>query len=86
MTVHLTPHAEKILCELLAQQPERSSEELVEQALNAIADRACPKRGLNALSDEDFEAWLDAMAFYSDQIPPMPGETFSREMIYKDHD
>ena len=35
---------------------------------------------------EDFEAWLEKFAQYSDQIPPMPGETFSREMIYQDHD
>ncbi len=86
MTIQLTPHAEEVLRDLLARQPSRRPEELVEQALNAIADRSFSKRGLNTLSDEEFEAWLDEMATYSDQIPPMPGETFSREMIYRDHD
>ena len=86
MTIHLTPHAEQILRDLLAQQPGRKPEELIEQALSAIANGSFSKRGLNTLSEEEFEAWLDAMAAYSDQIPSMPGETFSREMIYRDHD
>jgi hypothetical protein len=34
----------------------------------------------------EFAAALDAMAQYSKKIPVMPGETFSREMIYQDHD
>jgi hypothetical protein len=36
-------------------------------------------------SPEETEAWLDRLARFSDKIPPMPGETFSREMIYQDH-
>ena len=35
---------------------------------------------------EETRAWLDELAQFSDEIPPMPGETFSREMIYQDHD
>jgi hypothetical protein len=35
---------------------------------------------------EEVRAWLDRLAQFSDEIPPMPGETFSREMIYQDHD
>jgi hypothetical protein len=31
-------------------------------------------------------AWIDSLAEFSDQIPPMSGETFSRGMIYRDHD
>jgi hypothetical protein len=31
-------------------------------------------------------AWLDSLAEFSDQIPALPGETFSRSMIYHDHD
>ena len=30
--------------------------------------------------------WLDSMAEFSDQIPELPGETFSRSMLYQDHD
>ncbi|MGH9719649.1 MAG: hypothetical protein ACRD8O_05515 [Bryobacteraceae bacterium] len=38
------------------------------------------------LTIEEFHAWLDDFAALSGKIPPMPGETFSREMIYQDHD
>jgi hypothetical protein len=31
-------------------------------------------------------AWLDSLTEFSDQIPTLPGETFSRAMIYRDHD
>ena len=30
-------------------------------------------------------AWLDSLTEFSDQIPAVPGETFSRGMIYDDH-
>ncbi|MCX6618588.1 MAG: hypothetical protein NTZ98_21140 [Acidobacteria bacterium] len=84
MTIHLTPQAEQVLRELMARQPDRRPEELVEAALNSIARQPAPKRGLHGLSEEDFETWFEAMAAYSDRIPPMAGETFSREMIYRD--
>lgn len=35
---------------------------------------------------EEVRAWLDELAQFSSQVPSMPGETFSREMIYQDHD
>jgi hypothetical protein len=38
------------------------------------------------MTGEEIQAWLDEMTQFSDKIPPMPGETFSREMIYQDHD
>jgi hypothetical protein len=34
----------------------------------------------------EIRAWLDSLAEFSDQIPARPGETFSRGMIYQDHD
>ena len=34
---------------------------------------------------EEIRAWLDSLAQFSDRIPAMPGETFSRSMIYADH-
>jgi hypothetical protein len=34
---------------------------------------------------EQIRAWLDALAQFSDKIPPLP-ETISREWIYQDHD
>ena len=84
MTIHLTPQAEQVLRELMARQPNRRPEELIEAALNSIAQQPAPKGGLHGLSEEGFETWLEAMAAYSGRIPPMPGETFSREMIYRD--
>jgi hypothetical protein len=34
---------------------------------------------------EEFRAWIDSVAQFSDKIPPLP-ETISREWIYQDHD
>ena len=34
----------------------------------------------------DIRTWLDSLTEFSDQIPALPGETFSRGMIYHDHD
>jgi hypothetical protein len=31
-------------------------------------------------------AWLESIAEFSDQIPALPGETFSRSTLYQDHD
>ena len=39
-----------------------------------------------AMTDEEIQAWFKELKQFSDKIPPMPGETFSREMIYQDHD
>jgi hypothetical protein len=47
------------------------------------AASAAPKR---QRTSEEIRAWLDEVAQFSDKIPAMPGETFSREMIYQDHD
>ena len=38
------------------------------------------------LTDEEFEAALDALAAYSDKIPVLPLEALSRDEIYRDHD
>ena len=54
---------------------------LIEQAVPAPDERARRK-----WTRAEVRAWLDEMAQFSDEIPPMPGETFSREMIYQDHD
>ena len=31
-------------------------------------------------------AWLDSLSEFSDQIPALPGETFTRGLSYHDHD
>ena len=38
------------------------------------------------LSEEEFEAALDAMTVYSDKIPVLPLDAFRRDEIYRDHD
>lgn len=43
-------------------------------------------RSEHQLSDEEFEAELDALAAYSDKIPVLPLEALSRDEIYRDHD
>jgi hypothetical protein len=86
----LTPHSEELLRSLLARHPERSPAEILEQALAGIAQEGEPSPERlpepKRLSDEEFQAVLDRMAQFSDKIPAMPGDTFSREMIYQDHD
>jgi len=37
-------------------------------------------------SPEEIRAWLDSLAEFTDQIPAFNGETFSRAVIYQDHD
>ena len=88
MNIPLTPQSEQILREQLNNGNFRSPEEVIERALQALVERKV--EGASRLSPPDqnperFEAFLDALAAYSDEIPPMPGETFSREMIYQSH-
>ncbi|MGA3211087.1 MAG: hypothetical protein ABSD20_07245 [Terriglobales bacterium] len=84
MSVELTPHAQQVLREILGRQPDQRPEQVVERALDAVAGQSAPAQGLNLLADSEFEAWLDALAVHSSEIPPFPGETFSRESIYRD--
>ncbi len=71
---------------MLLLSPGKRKTELVTEILEeALAERfgreiAAPRR-----SPEEVRAWLDELASLSDRIPPRPGETFSREMIYQDH-
>jgi hypothetical protein len=37
-------------------------------------------------SPAEIRAWLDSLAEFTDRMPARPGETFSRSMIYQDHD
>jgi hypothetical protein len=47
-----------------------------------------PNNGIRARKSslEDLEASLDALTRYSDKIPSLPIEAFSRESLYQDHD
>ncbi len=85
MEVTLTRQAEELLRSALARHPEQSPAEIVEQAL---ADRVQRETTTvkPARTRDHFRIWLDQFTAYSDRIPAMPGETFSREMIYQDRD
>ncbi len=82
--VKLSPHGVDLLRSARKRYPGMSPAEILEQALT---ERFGPERDLviRQRSPEEVRAWLDEPASLSDKIPPRPGETFSREMIYQDH-
>lgn len=55
---------------------------LLEEAMARPTALPAPARR----SPLQIRAWLDSLTEFSDQIPALPGETFSRGMIYQDHD
>ena len=84
MQVTLNQQAEELLRTALARHPGHSPAEILEQALAEHVERetaATPAK--QKLTREEFHAWLDQFTAYSDKIPSMPGESFSREMIYQ---
>jgi hypothetical protein len=54
-------------------------EELLTQRTAAQRNQASPR------TPQEIRAWLDALAQFSDKIPPLP-ETISREWLYQDRD
>lgn len=86
MQIALSSDGEQMLRDALARHPGQSPTQIVEGALAEQARRERPPRSGANLTVESFHAWLDQFTVYSDRIPAMPGETFSREMIYQDHD
>ncbi len=87
MNITLTPHGEELLRKALSRHPDQSPAEIVEQALaDRVAREQAPDPANRQFRREEIRAWLDESAQFSDKIPPMPSETFSREMIYQNHD
>jgi hypothetical protein len=81
-TFQLDPEMEKTFAEQARLQGvsiERYVQEILERQLAVQASR-------NKLSEEEFEAALDAMTVYSDKIPVLPLDAFRRDEIYRDHD
>jgi hypothetical protein len=78
--------------------PEASARQLASQAeaqglslssyLAALVENALPSSlpTPKRLSDGEFRTALDSIAQFAHKIPAMPNETFSRQMIYQDHD
>ena len=80
--VTLSPHGAELLRAARNRHPELSATEIVEEALaECFSGEVTTRRR----SPEEVRAWLDELASLSDRIPPRPGETFPREMIYQDH-
>jgi hypothetical protein len=88
MEITLTANGEGLLRASLARHPGQSPTEIVEQALAERIEREATLEPLEPkkLTPEEFDNWLRVFTQFSDKIPAMPGETFSREMIYQDHD
>ena len=50
------------------------------------AARTAPKPIPPAKPKMDLDSFFQAMAAYSDKIPQLPDEAFTRESFYQDHD
>lgn len=86
MQVILTARAEELLRDALARHPEQSPAQVLEEALAARIERETDAKAVKPKrTREQFDAWVRQFAEYSKKIPSMPGETFSRAMIYQDH-
>ena len=55
-------------------------------AARLLEEATPPAPSQPSRTPQEIRAWLNELTQFSDKIPPMPGETFSREMIYQDHD
>ncbi len=87
MKITLTPHGEELLRVARERHPDQSPAEILELALaERIAREQTPTPLNRKRTRAQFGEWLDKFAAFSEKIPPMAGETFSREMIYQDHD
>ncbi|HEY3974931.1 MAG TPA: hypothetical protein VGM18_18130 [Candidatus Sulfotelmatobacter sp.] len=78
--VPVETYVEELLAQTVAFSDETSPEEpLVPKKPRLLVDAKTPR------TPEQVRAWLEALAQFSDKIPPLP-ETISREWIYQDHD
>jgi hypothetical protein len=73
----------------LAATIQASGLEVEKYVESLIAEKAAAprRRSLGGeLTLEEFNASLDRLARYSEKIPSLPDEAFSRENMYSDHD
>jgi hypothetical protein len=84
--VTLSPQGAALLRAARDRHPEMSTTQLVEEALSERFGKEERSSTVRQRTAEEVRAWLDQLASLSDKIPPQPGERFSREMIYQDHD
>jgi hypothetical protein len=83
ITINIKPEIEAEL----ARQAQVRGMDVTPYAASLLEDAA--KRSQPPVDDhslEEFEKSLDRMAQFSDKIPALPDEAFSRESICRDHD
>ena len=81
-TLHLRPDMER---DLAAQAQAQGLS--LEAYVQSLIERQLGIQGQGQkLSLEEFEAELDGLAAYSEKIPLLPLEAFTRDEIYRDHD
>ena len=83
MMIVLKPEQERVLLEAIDSGLAHTTDEALDQALDALRLRLPQLTAPRARTCEEIRAWLDELASLSDT--PRPGENFSPEMIYQDH-
>ena len=81
-TLQLDPEMERILAEQARQHGVSVATYIQEILARELAVQTSEHR----LSEEEFEAALDAMTIYSDKIPVLPLDALRRDEIYRDRD
>ena len=82
ITINIKPEVEAEL----ARQAEVRGMDVPEYATTLLEAAAHAPRVEMSRSLEEFEKTLDRIAQFSDKIPILPDEAFSRESLYQDHD
>ena len=80
-TVQLDPKMERAL----AEQARLHGVSMATYIQEILARQIALQAGDNKLSEDEFEAALDAMTVYSDKIPVLSLDVFRRDEIYRDH-
>jgi hypothetical protein len=81
-TLQLDPEMERTL----AEQARLHGVSMARYIEEILARQLALQAGGYKLSEEEFEAALDAMTVYTDKIPVLPLDAFRRDEIYRDHD
>ena len=81
-TFQLDPEMERTL----AEQARLHGVSMARYIQEILARQLALQTSGQKLSEEEFEAALDAMTVYSDKIPVLPLDAFRRDEIYRDHD
>ena len=83
ITIHIKPEVEAEL----ARQAGVRGMDVPSYAATLLEDAAYPlNTDATSRNIEEFEKTLDRIAQFSDQIPALPDDAFSRESFYQDRD